>query len=157
MRKRLLKRPVRWVLSAIVGVMVVTLAGRALGSDTGSGSSGSGGDRPRPHPAGFTEGMGTKRCSHSAMTSSSSAPTTWATTSTGPGHEGDGLKSERDPGEFQQPAMGPPGSPCIVGETDSGSLPKIDPTGQPAEQAEKIWVILPFFEAPRIPTPRSKS
>jgi hypothetical protein len=65
----------------------------------------------------------------------------------GPGHEGDGLEAARDPDEFQHPAMGPPGSPCIVGETESGSLPTVTPTGEPVANGEPIWAIVPFFDS----------
>jgi hypothetical protein len=155
MRKQFSRHPVRWVLSAIVGALVATLGGTALGSgpgsDTGPGSSTSGGDRPRPHPAGFTEGFGNEKVLSFRYDQQFFCTDDRGDDLDGPGHEGDGLRSERDPDEFQHPAMGPPGSPCIVGETDSGSLPKIDPTGRPAEQAEKVWAILPFFDSTEDP------
>jgi hypothetical protein len=86
----------------------------------------------------------------------------------GPGHNGDGRRAAVDPEEYQQdattdPEPGPPGSPCIVGETRSGSLPTIDPTGDPVQGAEPVWAILPFFDSnnngvidavdPTIPSP----
>lgn len=36
----------------------------------------------------------------------------------GPGHNGDGTASAEDPDEFQHPAMGPPGSPCVIDAFD---------------------------------------
>jgi hypothetical protein len=42
--------------------------------------------------------------------------------------------------------MGPPGSPCIVGATAGGSLPRIQPDGAGIENVEKIWAFLPFFD-----------
>jgi hypothetical protein len=65
----------------------------------------------------------------------------------GPGQGGDGLRSERDPDEFQHPAMGPPGSPCIVGATESGSLPRSIRPASPRSRREKVWAILPFFDS----------
>jgi hypothetical protein len=68
----------------------------------------------------------------------------------GPGHTGDGTVAAEDPDEFQHPAMGPPGSPCIVGATRpnpvGGSLPAIQPNGEGMGEAEKLWAILPFFD-----------
>jgi hypothetical protein len=44
-----------------------------------------------------------------------------------------GLVAAVDPQEFQRPI-------CVIGKQ-----PSIDPTGAPVSQAEKLWVIVPFF------------
>ena len=67
----------------------------------------------------------------------------------GPAHNGDGVVAAQDPDDFQEPSVGPPGSPCIVGQTARGSLPTIDPTGRPVANAEPVWAILPFFDRNR--------
>jgi hypothetical protein len=105
------------------------------------------GDNSRPHEIGENEGYGNEKvlvffypqqfhCTDEAFDDLD-----------GPGHEGDGIVAAKDPDEFQHPSMGPPGSPCIVGQTASGSLPTIDPTGDPTRNAEPVWAILPFFDA----------
>jgi hypothetical protein len=58
----------------------------------------------------------------------------------GPNHTGDGHVAADDPDEFQAPK-------CILGETGSGSIPSIDPTGRPIESTEPLFVIVPFFDA----------
>lgn len=58
----------------------------------------------------------------------------------GLGHTGDGTVAADDPDEFQTPQ-------CILGESGSGSLPTIDPTGRPIEGTEPLFVIVPFFDA----------
>jgi hypothetical protein len=123
-------------------------AGVSTGSGDSSSSSGTS-NRTRPHPPGFTEGYGNNKVLSFRYDQQFYCTDDRGDDLDGPGHNGDGLRSEVDPDEFQHPSMGPPGSPCIVGETPSGSLPKIDPTGKPAGQAEKVWAILPFFDSAR--------
>ena len=120
-------------------------AGAALlaTASTGSGDS----NRQRPHPPGFTEGYGNEKVVAFEY------PQQWYCNDEigddldGPGHRGDGVPVEQDPDEHQHPAMGPPGSPCIVGDTGSGSLPRMDPTGRPIANSEPVWAILPFFDS----------
>jgi hypothetical protein len=57
----------------------------------------------------------------------------------GSGHTGDGLVAAVDPDEFQTPK-------CILGDSGSGSLPTIDPTGRPIAGTEPLFVIVPFFD-----------
>lgn len=57
----------------------------------------------------------------------------------GAGHAGDGLVAAVDPEEFQTPN-------CILGDSGSGSLPTIDPTGKPIAGTEPLFVIVPFFD-----------
>lgn len=58
----------------------------------------------------------------------------------GAGHAGDGLVAAVDPDEFQT-------TNCILGDSGSGSLPTIDPTGKPIAGTEPLFVIVPFFDA----------
>jgi hypothetical protein len=104
-------------------------------------------DRVRPHPPGFTEGFGNEKVLAFAYPQQFFCTDEPTDDLDGPLHEGDGRPAAVDPDEFQHPSMGPPGSPCIVGETGSGSLPSIDPTGRPVEQSEPVWAILPFFDS----------
>src|ERR687896_512504 len=129
-----------WLLSTPV---VVLAAGVALAGT----SVGSGDERQRPHPAGFTEGYGNEKVVVFKYPQSFYCNDELGDDLDGPGHRGDGVPAERDPGEFQSPETGPPGSPCIVGETGSGSLPRMDPTGRPVQNAEPVWAILPFFDS----------
>ncbi len=126
-------------------VTLVATAGAALLAASSVGSDES--NRQRPHPPGFTEGYGNEKVVAFKY------PQQWYCNDElgddldGPGHRGDGVPVERDPDEHQHPAMGPPGSPCIVGDTGSGSLPRIDPTGRPLANSEPVWAILPFFDS----------
>jgi hypothetical protein len=129
-----------WLLSTPV---LVLAAGAALaGTSVGSGE-----ERQRLHPAGFTEGYGNEKVVVFKYPQSFYCNDELGDDLDGPGHHGDGVPAERDPGEFQSPETGPPGSPCIVGDTGSGSLPRIDPTGRPLANAEPVWAILPFFDS----------
>lgn len=126
----------------------VGAAALALVAATGSGGIfGASDDRTRPHPPGFTEGYGNEKVLAFAYPQQFFCTDEPTDDLDGPLHEGDGRPAAVDPDEFQHPAMGPPGSPCIVGETGSGSLPSIDPTGRPVEQVEPVWAILPFFDS----------
>ena len=133
--------PVRRVLlvALLVGAAAVLLAASSLGSDDSN--------RQRPHPPGFTEGYGNEKVAAFEY------PQQWFCNDElgddldGPGHRGDGIPVERDPDEHQHPDMGPPGSPCIVGDTGSGSLPRMSPTGVPVANSEPVWAILPFFDS----------
>jgi hypothetical protein len=112
-----------------------------------SASFGSEDERTRPHPPGFTEGYGNEKVLAFLYPQQFFCTDEFFDDLDGPGHEGDGLEAARDPDEFQHPAMGPPGSPCIVGETESGSLPTVTPTGDPVANGEPIWAIVPFFDS----------
>ncbi len=122
----------------------VALAAAALLAATSFGSDS---DRTRPHPAGFTEGYGNEKVLAFLYPQQFYCTDEFFDDLDGPGHNGDGLEAARDPDEFQHPAMGPPGSPCIVGETESGSLPTITPTGDPVANAEPVWALVPFFDS----------
>jgi hypothetical protein len=136
----------RWLTSrrtvsalAAVAAFAAVLAGVTLGS----GDS----NRSRPLPAGFTEGYGNEKVLTFKYPQQFFCTDEIGDDLDGPGHNGDGIPAERDPDEFQHPAMGPPGSPCIVGETAKGSLPRMDPTGRPVANSEPVWAILPFFDS----------
>jgi hypothetical protein len=133
MRKRLLLLAVPVALGA-----AALLATASFGGDD---------ERTRPHPAGFTEGYGNEKVLAFLYPQQFYCTDEPFDDLDGPGHEGDGLDAARDPDEFQHPAMGPPGSPCIVGETESGSLPTISPTGDPVANAEPVWALVPFFDS----------
>jgi hypothetical protein len=122
-----------------VAAIPTLFAGVSLGSDSD--------DRARPHPAGFTEGYGNEKVVVFKYPQHFYCNDEIGDDLDGPGHRGDGVPAERDPDEFQHPNMGPPGSPCIVGDTGSGSLPRMDPTGRPVENSEPVWAILPFFDS----------
>jgi hypothetical protein len=127
----------------VVGLLLAAAGAALVGSSFGSHG------QQRPHPPGHTEGYGNFKVAvffYPQQFFCTDEPTDDLD---GPGHRGDGIKSAQDPDEFQHPSMGPPGSPCIVGDTGSGSLPTIDPTGRPVANAEKVWAILPFFDSVR--------
>ena len=102
---------------------------------------------PRPHPIGHTEGFGNEKVLDFFYPQQFFCTDESRDDLDGPGHTGDGRVSAVDPDEFQSPAVGPPGSPCILGQTGSGSLPRQDPTGRPVSNAEPVWAIVPFFDA----------
>lgn len=58
----------------------------------------------------------------------------------GVGHQGDGVPAATDPDEMIIPE-------CISGETRGGSLPQIDPAGNPIKDSRKFWAIVPVFDA----------
>jgi hypothetical protein len=120
-----------------------------VAATSSGGIFGSNDDRTRPHPPGFTEGYGNEKVVAFAYPQQFYCTAEPTDDLDGPGHNGDGIKAAQDPDEFQHPAMGPPGSPCIVGETANGSLPSMDPTGRPIDQVEPVWAILPFFDSSR--------
>jgi hypothetical protein len=130
---------------AALALLMLAGIGAALAASASLGSSED--DRARPHPAGFTEGYGNEKVVVFKYPQSFYCNDEIGDDLDGPGHRGDGIPSERDPDEFQHPAMGPPGSPCIVGDTGSGSLPRMSPTGEPVANSEPIWAILPFFDS----------
>src|SRR5437763_6060594 len=138
---RLIRRPsVQLAFAFLVVTGIVTLGSLFL---TGPSQGGSG--RALPLPIGATEGYG------SASVLGFIYPQQFYCTDErlddldGPGHTGDGFVAAEDPDEFQHPAMGPPGSPCIVGATRpnavGGSLPSIQPSGESIGNVEKIWAI----------------
>lgn len=134
-------RPV--LVAAIAAVLTIALAQASFGSGS---TSGSGNGTPRPHPIGHTEGFGNEKVLDFKYGQQFFCTDEPRDDLDGPAHEGDGRVSAVDPDEFQFPSMTAPGSPCIVGPTKSGSLPRIDPTGRPASQAEPVWAIVPFFD-----------
>ena len=142
LRRRLLARRMFAVVPALVAAVV---AGTTLGSD---GSS-----RSRPLPAGFTEGYGNEKVLTFKYPQQFFCTDELGDDLDGSGHRGDGVPVKRDPDEFQHPAMGPPGSPCIVGETGSGSLPRIDPTGRRSRTPSRSGRSCPSSTARRTRTP----
>ena len=116
--------------------VVAVLAGTAVGLE----------GRSRPHAIGRNEGYGNRIVTAFEYPQNFFCTVELRDDLDGPGHNGDGFVAAQDPAEFQEPSVGPPGSPCIVGETARGSLPTIDPTGRPVANAEKVWAILPFFD-----------
>jgi hypothetical protein len=58
----------------------------------------------------------------------------------GPGHEGDGTPAAEDRDELAA-------APCILGKTRHGSLPKIDPTGEDARTAPRLYGLIPNFDS----------
>jgi hypothetical protein len=128
----------------IAALLTVAAAGALLASAPSSKSDPA---RTRPHPPGFTEGYGNEKVLAFEYPQQFYCNDERGDDLDGPGHRGDGIPFERDPDEFQHPAMGPPGSPCIVGDTGSGSLPRMDPTGRPVADSEAVWAILPFFDS----------
>ena len=126
----------RLVLASLAAVPVLVLGNMALGGNA----------TPRPHPIGHTEGFGNVKVLDFKYDQQFFCTDEATDDLDGPAHNGDGLVSAVDPDEFQVPSMGPPGSPCIVGETARGSLPTIDPTGRPVANSEPVWAILPFFD-----------
>jgi hypothetical protein len=128
-------------------LVVGAFAALGLVGIAGVSSGGDGDSRMRPLPPGFTEGYGNEKVVTFKYPQHFYCNDEIGDDLDGPGHRGDGIPSERDPHEFQHPDMGPPGSPCIVGDTGSGSLPRMDPTGRPVENSEPVWAILPFFDS----------
>ncbi len=100
-------------LALLLGVLV---AGILSTPSTGSGTD----SRSRPLPPGFTEGYGNDKVVTFKYPQQFFCNDERGDDLDGPGHRGDGIRSEQDPDEFQHPNMGPPGSPCIVGDTGSG-------------------------------------
>ena len=127
-------------------VWLIPLLGIGLALST-SAVSQSGNGTPRPHPLGHTEGFGNEKVLDFQYGQQFFCTDELGDDLDGPAHEGDGRVSAVDPDEFQVPAQGPPGSPCIVGRTRSGSLPRIAPDGTPVANAEPVWAIVPFFDA----------
>jgi hypothetical protein len=106
-------------------------------------------DENRPHPIGHNEGFGNFKVTVFFYPQQFFCTDEVFDDLDGPGHNGDGIVSAQDPDEFQEPSVGPPGSPCIVGETARGSFPTIAPDAEPVQNAEKVWAILPFFDRNR--------
>jgi hypothetical protein len=129
------------VLAAAAAISVLSLL-----PDTASGLNDD--PTPRPHPLGHNEGYGNEEVTDFFYPQQFFCTDEASDDLDGPGHNGDGLIAAQDPDEFQEPSVGPPGSPCIVGKTARGSLPTIDPTGQPVANAAPVWAILPFFDGP---------
>ena len=59
----------------------------------------------------------------------------------GPGHEGDGIVAVEDKDELLA------GTPCIVGKTRRGSVPKVDPDGGDATKAPHLYGLIPNFDS----------
>src|SRR5919202_1895829 len=131
-------------VAAFAGAVLVALSAGAVWSH-GSHADHPGGTRPQP--IGHTEGFGNFKVASFFYPQQFFCTDEPFDDLDGPGHRGDGIKAAQDPDEFQHPAMGPPGAPCIVGDTGSGSLPTTDPTGRPVANAEKVWAMLPFFDS----------
>jgi hypothetical protein len=131
-------------------VALTALAVVAFVATTSSGQSGTS-NRKRPHPFGFTEGYGNEKVLAFRYDQQFFCTDERFDDLDGSGHEGDGRIAAIDPDEFQHPAMGPPGSPCIVGATRpspvGGSLPTVDPTGRPIANVEPVWALVPFFDS----------
>ena len=132
-------KPVRWLAAA------ATLAA-AAGGVLASASHGTHNPPSRPHPIAHNEGFGNSKVTAFFYPQNFFCTDEWNDDLDGPGHNGDGTVAAQDPDEFQEPSVGPPGAPCIVGKTARGSLPTIDPTGRPVANAEPVWAILPFFD-----------
>jgi hypothetical protein len=130
-----------------LAVTAMLLAGAAATFVWVAASFGGDGGRSRPQPIGHTEGYGNFKVASFLYPQQFHCTDEPGDDLDGPGHRGDGVVAAQDPDEFQHPAIGPPGSPCIVGDTGSGSLPTIDPAGRPVENAEKVWAILPVFDS----------
>jgi hypothetical protein len=126
---------------------MVALGAAAALAATASHSHGSHPNSTRPHPIGHTEGYGNFKVAAFFYPQQFFCTAEPFDDLDGPGHRGDGVRAAQDPEEFQHPSTGPPGSPCIVGDTGSGSLPTTDPTGRPVQDAEPVWAILPFFDS----------
>ena len=137
----------RWVVNRryplLLALLVAAAAGVALVGSSFGGST----NRSRPLPIGFTEGFGNEKVLAFAYPQQFFCTDERLDDLDGPGHRGDGRVAAVDPDEFQDPGIGPPGSPCIVGESGSGSLPQIDPTGRPISNVLKVWALLPFFDS----------
>jgi hypothetical protein len=133
---------------ALLALTLAALAGLTMLATTSFGGET---NRTRPHPAGFTEGFGNEKVLAFQYPQQFFCTDELFDDLDGEGHQGDGLQAARDPDEFQHPAMGPPGSPCIVGATRpspvGGSLPTIDPTGRPVQNSEAVWALVPFFDS----------
>ena len=129
---------------ALAGAAAVTAAaGAALFAGTSHGTHN---PPSRPHPIAHNEGFGNEKVTVFFYPQNFFCTDEWNDDLDGPNHNGDGVVAAQDPDEFQEPSVGPPGSPCIVGRTARGSLPSIDPTGRPIANAEPVWAILPFFD-----------
>jgi hypothetical protein len=133
------------IARAGAAAMVVVACAAALVFASASRGNHPGGTRPQP--IGHTEGYGNFKVASFFYPQQFFCTDEPFDDLDGPGHQGDGVRSAQDPDEFQHPAVGPPGSPCIVGDTGSGSLPTIDPTGKPVANAEKVWAMLPVFDS----------
>ena len=127
-------------LRAARPVLVPMLSATVLATAMVGASFGDGGDAHRPHPINANEGYGQSQVVRFGYFQQYVCVTDPLDDLDGVAHNGDGLKAAQDPDEFQVP-------PCIVGKTPSGSLPLIDPEGDPAAQTEPVWVIVPFFDA----------
>jgi hypothetical protein len=136
-----------WRKSLLLALPLVAIAGVVLG--VASMSQGTHNPPSRPHPIAHNEGFGNFKVTVFFYPQNFFCTDEPFDDLDGPGHNGDGVVAAQDPDEFQEPAVGPPGSPCIVGETARGSLPTIDPTGRPIANAEPVWAILPFFDRNR--------
>jgi hypothetical protein len=124
--------PRAWQLgSALTALAVAAFVAGAAGASTAT---------PRPHPFAHTEGFGNDQVLDFFYPQQFYCTADW-----NDDNDADGRIAATDPDEFQTPAWPPPGSPCIVGNNGTGA-PRIDPTGQPAAQAEKVWALLPLFD-----------
>jgi hypothetical protein len=136
-----------WRKSLLLALPLVAIAAGVLG--VASMSQGTHNPPSRPHPIAHNEGFGNFKVTVFFYPQNFFCTDEPFDDLDGPGHNGDGVVAAQDPDEFQEPAVGPPGSPCIVGETARGSLPTIDPAGRPIANAEPVWAILPFFDRNR--------
>lgn len=68
-----------------------------------------------------------------------------------PASKGNGIPAAADPAEFQVPQ-------CVVGDSGTGSVPTVGPTGAPVADVPGIWGIIPAFGgAPNILDPETKA
>ncbi len=120
-------------VAVVVSTLSILSAGFAVGGEAGSPPT-------RPIALNQTDGFGNEKllvftyfqnfsCIHESFDDLD-----------GPGHTGNGTVAADDPDEFQTPK-------CILGDSGSGSLPTIDPTGRPIEGTQPLFVIVPFFDA----------
>lgn len=133
----------------ILALAALTLAGLVVPMDVtarADASNDGGDDRMRPHPKGVTEGYADGEVVAFVYPQQFYCTADRFDDLDGVGHRGDGRVAAEDPDEFQFPNVGPPGSPCIVGDSGSGSLPAITPDGRSMDHAELVWAILPFFD-----------
>jgi hypothetical protein len=129
-RERERRHPVRAFAVSILAVLMTTmLTAVSVASDA-----------ERPHPVNANEGYGNEKVVRFQYPQQYFCTTEAFDDLDGVAHQGDGVVAAQDPDEFQVPL-------CIVGETRNGSLPGIGPTGEPIQNVEPLWVIVPFFDA----------
>ena len=126
------------VAAASLGVIAFGLVGGATASDTPT----------RPIKVNQTDGYGDGEVVVFTYFQNFHCTTEPFVDLDGPNHRGDGKVAAVDPEEFQTP-------PCILGDSGSGSLPLVDPAGDPISGTEPLFVIVPFFDANGDGTPEA--